>query len=65
MHTFYIADNKTKQATIYQTEKTREDIWQEVESRVDVVREVETVEQAQNYLVQYGNEYVPYDSFIK
>lgn len=37
METFYIANNKTKQASILQTYKTREEIWQEMDNSVDVV----------------------------
>ncbi len=65
MNTYYIANNKTGQATILQTNKTREEIWREVEESTDVVHAFDTVEEAQKALDDRNMQYVPYDSFIK
>ena len=65
INTFYIANNKTKQASILQTEKTRDDIWLEVENSVDIVKSCPSTEHAQNLIVSMDMEYVPYDTFIK
>lgn len=65
MTTFYIADNKACEATILQTNKTREDIWLEVETRVDVVHAFESAEKAQEAMDARGMQYVPYDTFAK
>jgi len=65
INTFYVANNKTKQASILQTEKTREDIWQEVENSVDIVHICLSTEHAQGLIASMNMEYVPYDTFIK
>lgn len=65
MDTFYIANNKTKQASIIQTEKTRDEIWFELDDSVDVVYKCLNAQDAQGIIDEKAMEYVPYDSFIK
>lgn len=67
MKTYYIANNKTAQYCIYQTNKSREDIWSELDNSVDIVKEVENINEAYRIAETRTQkmELVPYDTFIK
>jgi hypothetical protein len=65
MNTFYIANNKTGLASILQTNKTSDEIWNDVETDIDIVMKFDTVEQAQNIILEQNMQYVPYDNFVK